>query len=67
MPALENKLLKTAEAADRANVDKGTIRRWINAGHLPAQRTATGIFRIDPADLQRVLTMGIASHAKTSD
>lgn len=58
---VEKNLLKTAEAAARADVDKATIRRWIAAGRLPAQRTATGIFRINVTDLNRVLSGGLAN------
>jgi excisionase family DNA binding protein len=54
-PASVRGWLSPAEAAEMLQVDRSTVRRWINAGELPAIRTRPGggQFRLDPADVER--------------
>jgi len=46
-------MLTVPHAADRIGRDPETIRRWIRAGKLPAQRVGTQ-HMIDEEDLDRV-------------
>ena len=46
-----DKLLSTTEAADLCGVHQTTVIRWIDAGHLSAQRTPGGHRRIEVRDL----------------
>lgn len=49
--------LTTSQAARRASVTPETIRLWIHDRRLTAVRTKTGQWRIDPAELDKVLGM----------
>ncbi|MGP7959261.1 TOBE domain-containing protein [Sanguibacter sp. A247] len=44
-------VLRTSEAARLLGVSDDTVRRWIDAGRLPAQRSETGRWTVDGADL----------------
>ncbi|MBI5338037.1 MAG: helix-turn-helix domain-containing protein [Mycolicibacterium rufum] len=47
--------LGIAEAATYLSVDECTIRRWIRAGTLKANRVGPKIIRIDKAELDRLV------------
>lgn len=44
------------EAADRTGLSTYTLRRRIAEGLLPAYRSGTRIIRLDPNDVDRLLT-----------
>ena len=46
-------MLTVPEAARRARLNPETIRRWIRAGRLPAQKVGTQHL-VDEADLERL-------------
>jgi hypothetical protein len=43
--------LTSADVAARFNVDKGSASRWALAGEIRAQRTSSGYWLFDPADV----------------
>ena len=47
---------RIAEAAELLGVSDDTVRRWIDAGRLPASREAAGPAVVDGADLARMAT-----------
>lgn len=54
--ATADALLTTTEAATEARVDVGTIRGWVNAGHLTRHTTGPGgHLRISRAELREYL------------
>lgn len=55
-PPADDRLLKVAEAASRLNVSSKTIRKYIDAGLLPAVRLPSRQFRIKESDLKQVTT-----------
>ena len=48
-------LLTVSEVADRLNVNRGTVIRWIRLGQLRALRLPSGTYRIPRAELDRIL------------
>ena len=53
----EDTLLTVSEAAKIAGRHVNTIRNWIYAGHLPAQKVGDyGRFKIKKSDLEAALT-----------
>lgn len=46
-------LWDVAEAARRARVKPGTIRQWVNRGHLPVAERVDGKLRFRPVDVAR--------------
>lgn len=48
-------LLTANEVARRFNVTGSSIRRWILDGHVAAIRTPGGQYRIDPAEVERLM------------
>ena len=48
-------MLTLAQAAERAGTARSTIFRWIRSGRLSATKLDGGTYRIDPAELMRVL------------
>jgi excisionase family DNA binding protein len=56
MKTVEAELLTVAEAAELLKVDQSTIRRWINAGTLPAYRVGQRFVRVKRGDLSAVIT-----------
>lgn len=59
--------LDTSQAARRLNVSDSTVRRWIAAGTLPAKRVGERSWRIDPADLELMVTPSRRSQPLTED
>lgn len=55
--------LKSGEAARYCLVTADTIANWIASGHLPAQRTRGGRYRIRPDDLRAFM----AAHGMRTD
>lgn len=53
MPAL--KPLTTKQAAEQLAVSQPTIRRWIDQGRLRAVRLPSGQYRIEQAEVDRLL------------
>ena len=47
-------MLSLSEAARESGQSKSTIWRAVSSGRLPATRTYTGDYQIDPAELHRV-------------
>lgn len=47
------KLLTAEEVCDLLSVDRATVYRWANAGHLPAIRLGPGAVRFDPDALEQ--------------
>ncbi|WP_131103816.1 helix-turn-helix domain-containing protein [Ornithinimicrobium sufpigmenti] len=45
-----------AEAAERTGLSTYTLRRRIAEGRLPAYRSGSRIIRVDPQDVDRLLT-----------
>lgn len=41
------------EAAEHAKVKPGTIRQWVNRGHLPVAERLNGRLRFKPLDVAR--------------
>lgn len=54
--AFDNQLLRVHQAAREASVHVDTIRRWSDAGLLPATRLPSGERRIRRRDLLALLT-----------
>jgi excisionase family DNA binding protein len=48
-------LLTVSEVAERLNVNRGTVIRWIRLGQLRALRLPSGVYRIPRAELDRIL------------
>jgi excisionase family DNA binding protein len=46
--------LTVAGAAERVPCSQRTIRNWITAGLLPAEKVGPRMIRIDPRDLDRL-------------
>ncbi len=51
---MADKLLTPAEVAERLQVTRQTVWRWLREGELPAISLG-GIYRVDPADLDAFL------------
>ncbi len=49
-------LFTPTEAAKKLRVDRLTIYRWIESGHLQANRFPDGRLRIEPKELDNLLT-----------
>ena len=45
------------DAAGRVGVSTKTVRRWIAAGHLSGYRVGPRLLRVDPDELDRMLTV----------
>ena len=52
MPKPLVRLLTIDDVADLNQVSAKTVRRWVNAGDLPAAKLGSQ-WRIDPADVKR--------------
>ena len=50
-------MLNLSEAATVSGQSKATLWRAVNSGRLPATRTYTGDYQIDPAELHRVFSL----------
>lgn len=48
--------LTVEQAAQRVGMSAKTIRRWIDAGRLPAYRAGATAVRVRPADVDACLT-----------
>jgi excisionase family DNA binding protein len=60
--------LSTGQAAEYCFVTADTIANWIRAGHLPAQRTAGGQYRILTRDLRTfMIGKGMSTAALEGD
>lgn len=59
-------MLSLSEAARESRQSKSTIWRAVNSGRLPATRTYTGDYQIDPAELQRVFFPGASDGRATA-
>jgi excisionase family DNA binding protein len=46
-----------AVAATRVGVSSKTVHRWIASGQLGSYRIGTGLLRVDPEELDRLLTL----------
>jgi excisionase family DNA binding protein len=45
------------QAAERVGVSTKTVRRWIASGHLAGYRMGPRLLRVDPDDVDRMLTL----------
>lgn len=61
---MEEKLLTTAEVAQKLNVTKWTLRRWDTAGKLPAIRTKGGHRRYRESEINQFLGITIESQQR---
>src|SRR6476619_6330496 len=59
-------MLSLSEAAKESGQSKSTIWRAVNSGRLPATRTYSGDYQIDPAELQRVFSSETAAERATT-
>jgi excisionase family DNA binding protein len=46
-----------SEAAARVGLSTKTVCRWIDSGELAGYRIGTGLLRVDPGELDRLLTL----------
>ena len=51
----DGELMTTSQVADRFNVDRHTVTRWIRLGQLPAIRTPGGTYRVRCVDVDALL------------
>lgn len=51
-------VLTPEQVAERVQVNKATVLRWIKAGRLPAVKLGHKTIRIEEADLERFLKGG---------
>ena len=51
--ARSSPLISIAQAAERLDLSKNTIRKYIADGKLPAYRVGQKLIKLDPADLDR--------------
>ncbi|MGY4293094.1 hypothetical protein ACVWXN_001189 [Bradyrhizobium sp. i1.4.4] len=59
-------MLSLSDAAKESGQSKSTIWRAVNSGRLPATRTYTGDYRIEPAELHRVFSPGASDGRATA-
>ena len=59
-------MLSLSEAARESGQSKSTIWRAVNSGRLPATRTYTGDYQIDPAELHSVFSPGASDGRATT-
>lgn len=52
----EEKRLTVSQAAERAAVTPGTVRRWIATNQINATKTGSGTYRLSEQALNRFLT-----------
>jgi len=51
----KDRLMSTAEAADRLQVSPRTIARWIKAGELRGVRLGRRLFRVPESEVLRII------------
>ncbi len=51
----EHDLLTTSQVAKPLNVSRQTIARWVRNGHIKAVRLPSGMIRIHPSEVERIL------------
>lgn len=56
MPATDADAMTTAKAAERLGVSVQTVQKWVDAGVLPAWKTAGGHRRVPVAAVERMLS-----------
>lgn len=56
-PASRRNYESIGEAAARVGVSTKTVRRWIASGQLAGYRVGPRLLRIDPDDVDRMLTL----------
>ena len=56
-PASGRHYESVGEAAARVGVSTKTVRRWISSGQLAGYRVGPRLLRIDPDDVDRMLTL----------
>ena len=56
-PASRRHYESVGEAATRVGVSTKTVRRWISSGQLAGYRVGPRLLRIDPDDVDRMLTL----------
>ena len=59
-------MLSLSEAAKESGQSKSTIWRAVNSGRLPATRTYTGDYQIDPAELHLAFSPGASDGLATT-
>jgi hypothetical protein len=59
-------MLNLSEAARESTQPRSAIWLAVNSGRLPATRTFTGDYRIDPAELHRVFSSEETSAGRTT-
>ena len=53
-------LLNTNDVAERFDVSRSTVARWVALGHLTAVRTPGGRRRVRPEDVERLFDQGLS-------
>ena len=56
-PASRRRYESVGEAAARVRVSTKAVRRWIASGQLAGYRVGPRLLRIDPDDVDRLLTL----------
>lgn len=54
---MEQKMLKPTEVAERLNVARSTVHRWIKKGEIKAIKVGS-VYRIPAEELERYLSEG---------
>lgn len=55
-PQARRKFLSIEATAEALDVSTRTVRRWIAEGQLPAYRLGDRLVRIDPADVDQMMS-----------
>ena len=61
------KLISVNAAAERLGLNPRTVWRYIRIGDLPAYRVGTTLVRVDPADVDALVSRVPATHGRGSE
>jgi excisionase family DNA binding protein len=60
-------LLKTEDVAERFQVTRSTVARWVASGDLVAVKTPGGRLRFRPEDVERLFEKGITAPVEPTE